>query len=137
MMVAPSFFRYAIILFVWAGEIVAIHWIVELIFPIAVKHSGSNPSEFIGLLTPQLRKSSRHPIHHPDSIFLILLATMPGEGLWLLPIGVMAGAHRHAYRRAFNLDEETLFRMDWIRDGIDPVFPCIYRFSDFAVRHKI
>jgi hypothetical protein len=90
--VGASFFRLAITLFVWAAEIVLIHWIVEVFRRRSEKKHPVEEGKPRRLLTVPVRRILGIVSVVPMPAFLLMFALMPGQGLWLLPIGVMAGA---------------------------------------------
>jgi hypothetical protein len=92
LMVGPGFFRFSIMAFVWAGEIVLIHWVVEGIHRVVMKKRDVIPSETKGILTPQVRKGMGIVSIVPMTFFLILILAVPDPGLGYLPIGFLAGA---------------------------------------------
>lgn len=90
--VAPSFFRFAIILFVWAAEMVLIHWIVEIFHHRFMRKHFIEERSYKQLLGVRVRRILGIVSLIPIPVFLFMLALMPEQRLWLLPIGVMAGS---------------------------------------------
>lgn len=90
--VTPSFFRMAIIGFVLAAEIVLIHWIVEVFRRRSEKIHPVDEGTNHRFLTVPVRRVLGIVSIFPLPVFLLMFALMPGQGLWLFPIGVMAGA---------------------------------------------
>jgi hypothetical protein len=94
--IAPSLLRVSVIASVWGALLLLVHWGVDYIHKAwmkqQVKQGKSMPEETDGLLVEPIQRALGILSMLPIPMFAILLLAMPNQGLWLLPIGIMAAA---------------------------------------------